>query len=72
MGFCIEMKLEVEDTSDELATRVPITVQIYYRGGRWQAQCVDPPVSTEFCDTMEESLVRAAKEASKEIKSSAS
>ena len=69
MEFRIEMKLEVEDATDELATRVPITVQILYRGGRWQAQCLEPPVSTELCETMEEALVQAAKEAVKELAS---
>ena len=69
MEFRIDMKLEVEDETDELATRVPITVQVLYRGGRWQAQCLEPPVSTELCETMEEALVQAAKEAAKELAS---
>jgi hypothetical protein len=69
MEFRIDMKLEVEDAADELATRVPIIVQVLYRGGRWQAQCLEPPVSTELCETMEEALVQAAKEAAKEMAS---
>ena len=69
MEFRIDMKLEVEDEADELATRVPITVQVLYRGGRWQAQCLEPPVSTELCETMEEALIQAAKDAAKELAS---
>ena len=69
MEFRIEMKLEVEDAADELTTRVPITVQVLYRGGRWQAQCLEPPVSTELCESMEEALIQAAKEAAKELAS---
>lgn len=69
MEFRIDMKLEVEDQADELSTRVPITVQVLYRGGRWQAQCIDPPISTELCESMEEALVQAAKEAVKEFSS---
>lgn len=67
MEFRIEMKIEVEEQSDDLSTRVPIIVQILYRGGRWQAQCVDPPFSTLLCDSLEEALVQAAKDASKEL-----
>lgn len=67
MEFRIDMKIEVEEQSDELSTRVPITVQILYRGGRWQAQCVEPPFSTLLCDSLEEALVQAAKDASKEL-----
>jgi hypothetical protein len=69
MEFRIDMKLEVEDEADELATRVPITVQVLYRGGRWQAQCLEPPVSTELCESMEEALIQGAKEAAKELAS---
>lgn len=67
MEFRIEMKLEVEDGTDELATRVPITVQVIYRGGRWQAQCIQPPFCTVLCDNMQEALVYAAKEAAREL-----
>ncbi len=67
MEFRIEMKIEVEEQADDLSTRVPVTVQILYRGGRWQAQCVDPPFSTLLCDSLEEALVQAAKDASKEL-----
>ncbi len=67
MEFRIDMKIEVEEQSDDLSTRVPIIVQILYRGGRWQAQCVDPPFSTLLCDSLEEALVQAAKDASKEL-----
>ena len=67
MEFRIDMKIEVEEQADELSTRVPITVQILYRGGRWQAQCVEPPFSTLLCDSLEEALVQAAKDASKEL-----
>ncbi len=67
MEFRIEMKLEVEDQTDEFATRVPITVQVLYRGGRWLAQCLEPPFSTELCDTLEEAVVQAGKEASKAL-----
>ncbi len=69
MEFRIEMKLEVEDGSAELNARVPITVQVLYRGGRWQAQCVEPPTSTLLCDTFEEALVQAAKEAAQQFAS---
>ena len=69
MEFRIDMKLEVEGAADELARRVPITVQVLYRGGRWQAQCLEPPVSTVLCETMEEALIQAAKEAAKELAS---
>ena len=68
MEFRIDMKLEVEDEADELATRVPINIQVLWRGGRWQAQSVEPPFSTMLCDTMEEALVQAAKEASRSFK----
>ena len=67
MEFRIEMKIEVEEQSDDLSTRVPVIVQVLYRGGRWQAQCVDPPFSTLLCDSLEEALVQAAKDASKEL-----
>lgn len=67
MEFRIDMKIEVEEQADDLSTRVPIIVQILYRGGRWQAQCVDPPFSTLLCDSLEEALVQAAKDASKEL-----
>lgn len=67
MEFRIEMKIEVEEQSDDLSTRVPVIIQILYRGGRWQAQCVDPPFSTLLCDSLEEALVQAAKDASKEL-----
>ena len=67
MEFRIEMKIEVEEQSDDLSTRVPVILQILYRGGRWQAQCVDPPFSTLLCDSLEEALVQAAKDASKEL-----
>lgn len=67
MEFRIDMKIEVEEQSDDLSTRVPIIVQILYRGGRWKAQCVDPPFSTLLCDSLEEALVQAAKDASKEL-----
>ncbi len=67
MEFRIEMKLEVEDRADELSTRVPITVAVLYRGGCWQAQCLEPPLSTELCDSLEEALVQAAKDAAKEF-----
>ena len=70
MEFRIEMKLEVENEADALSTRVPITVQIICRGGRWQAQCTDPPISTEVCASLEQALVQAAKEAAAELKSS--
>ena len=67
MEFRIDMKIEVEEQADDLSTRVPIIVQILYRGGRWQAQCVEPPFSTLLCDSLEEALVQAAKDASKEL-----
>lgn len=67
MEFRIEMKIEVEEQSDDLSTRVPVIIQILYRGGRWQAQCVEPPFSTLLCDSLEEALVQAAKDASKEL-----
>ncbi len=67
MEFRIEMKLEVEDQAHELSTRVPISVQVIYRGGRWQAQCIEPPFSTVLCDNLEEALVQAAKEAAREL-----
>jgi len=67
MEFRIEMMIEVEEQSDDLSTRVPVIIQILYRGGRWQAQCVDPPFSTLLCDSLEEALVQAAKDASKEL-----
>ena len=67
MEFRIEMKLEVEDGNDELATRVPITVQVIYRGGRWQTQCLQPPFCTVLCDSLQETLVQAAKEAAREL-----
>ena len=69
MEFRIEVKLEVEDSTDELSSRVPITVQVVYRGGRWQAQCLEPPFSTVLCESMEEALVQASKEAVKEFAS---
>jgi len=67
MEFRIDMKIEVEEQADDLSIRVPVIIQILYRGGRWQAQCVDPPFSTLLCDSLEEALVQAAKDASKEL-----
>ena len=69
MEFRIEIKLEVDAATDALSTRVPITVQVLYHGGRWQAQCVEPPFCTDLCESMEEALIQAAKEAAKEMTS---
>lgn len=67
MEFCVELTLSVQDCNEGLATRVPLEMQLFYRGGRWQAQCMDPPLITEFAETMEEALKCAARYAAREL-----
>ena len=62
MLFRVTLPVEVERSTGDLSTSTTVPVQLIYQGGRWQAQCQDPPVATLLCETMEEALVAAVKE----------
>ena len=70
MEFRVGMKLQIVDETDDLATRVPVEIQVVYRAGRWHAECIDPPFSTPLCESMQETIVEAAKEGAKALATS--
>lgn len=62
MVFRVNLPIEIERPADELTTSDTVTVQLVYQGGKWRAQCQDPPVATLVNDTLEEALVAVARE----------
>jgi len=66
MLFRFSLPIEVELPTDELSTSVAVNVQLVCQGGKWRAQCQEPPMATLMHDTMEEALAAAAKEIEQE------
>ena len=69
MEFSVEIKMVVDDPMSELSSKTPITLEVFWLGGRWQARCAQPPIQTDMFETMDEALVDAAKEASRALAS---
>ena len=68
MLFRLNLPLEIDRCVDGLSSPMGVTVQVVCLGGKWQAQCQDPPVATLVCDTLEEALMAAAREIQQEWK----
>ena len=60
--FRITLPITVDRLEGELSVAVEADISLFYRSGRWQAQCVNPPVTSGMCESIEESLVTIAKE----------
>ena len=71
MLFRLNLPLEIDRSVGGLSAPVGVTVQVICQGGKWQAQCQDPPVATLVCDTLEEVLMAAAREIQQEWKAAA-
>ncbi|MHC4442106.1 MAG: hypothetical protein ACYTF1_07750 [Planctomycetota bacterium] len=63
MEFHLNMTIEIDRMANGLAVRTPVQLQLLHREGQWQALCENPPFNTLFYDTLEETLVTAAKRA---------
>jgi hypothetical protein len=61
MLFRVQLPIEVECPAGDLNTTVPARVDLAYHGGKWRAQCQQPPVMTVMCDSLEQALVAIAK-----------
>jgi len=71
MEFRMNVTVEVNRQEDAITVKVPVPLQIVYQSGRWQAQSADPPVLTDFVESLEEALVGGVKEVMAEIQTGA-
>lgn len=62
MLFRIQIPMQVERSTDELADLIETQAELACRGGKWQGVCRQPPVSTDYCDSLDEALKSLAKE----------
>lgn len=60
MIFSVVMLVEVERPQGEFDHAVAVPVKLTCRSGKWQGICEDPPIITEWLDTLEQSLVASA------------
>lgn len=68
MEFRVNVTVEVDHVSGDLARKTPVPLQLVYQGGQWCAQSESPPVYTVMYDSMEEAVIAGAKEASAELR----
>lgn len=68
MEFRINLPIEVNQVEDTLVVRKPVALQLVYQSGRWRAQSEEPPVLTDFVESMEEAVVAGVKEAMVELR----
>ena len=66
MLFRLDLPIEINRCTGDLSAPQSVTVQLVCQGGKWRAQCQDPPVATLLCDSIEEALIAAAREIQQE------
>lgn len=66
MQFRFNLAIEIERPAGDLSAAETVDIQLVYQGGKWRAQCQDPPVATLVNDTFEEALVAAVREIERE------
>lgn len=65
--FRLNCTVEVTQTGNALAIQTPVPLQLHYRGGRWDAECESPSISTPKYDRWDEALVAGARAVSNEL-----
>ncbi|MBP7933708.1 MAG: hypothetical protein KA354_03575 [Phycisphaerae bacterium] len=68
MEFRINLPVEVNQVEDTIVVRKPVLLQLVYQSGRWRAQAENPPVLTDFVESMEEAIVAGIREALVELR----
>ena len=63
MEFRVNMTIEIDRVANNLALQTPVNLQLHYKNGQWQGQSENPPLKTLTYDTLEETLISAAKRA---------
>jgi hypothetical protein len=62
----MNIPIELERAEADLSSTTEVLVELVYEGGKWRGVCVEPPVATLRCDTLEEALITAAREITRE------
>lgn len=61
MIFSVVLLVELERPRGDFDQAVTVTVKLTCRSGKWQGACEEPPVVTEWLDTLEQALTNTAR-----------
>lgn len=67
MEIRTKLNLQISLPTATLDTSTSVDVFLVFRSGKWQGECLDPPVFTPMADTMEEAIVLTAREIGREL-----
>jgi len=66
---CVSVTVEVNQKGNGLLVGRSLELRLVREEGRWRAECDEPHVHTDACDTMDEAVRQATRQAERTLQS---
>jgi len=63
----VALKVEVDQKGNGLSIRKPVPLRVVYERDCWRAECDEPRLSTEPCESMERAVLAGARRVAQEL-----